>query len=87
MSLFRLSPRLNLSLEHTSVRKTLFLSAFSCSDSRFSSGEIDQKLKIGGIIGYGDSYLEVFFVNSKYSDYIHYYMMLPVPVHGGKSPV
>ena len=65
MSLFWLSPRLILSLEHTSVRKSLFLSAFSCSDSRLSLREIDQKFKIGGIIGYGDSYLEVLFCQFK----------------------
>ena len=47
-----------------------------CWDSRLSLREMDQKLKIGGTIGYGDSYLDFFFVISKYLDYTQYYMML-----------
>ena len=37
---------------------------------------MDQKFKLGGNIGYGDSYLKFFFVISKYLDYTQYYMML-----------
>ena len=40
-----------------------------------SLGEMDQKLKFGRTIGYGDSYL--YFATPKYSDYMQYYTMLP----------
>ena len=65
-----------MSFEHNSVRKNLFLSSCSCRDSRLSLREMDQKFKIGGTIGYGDSYLEFSFVISQYLDYKQYYMML-----------
>ena len=57
MSIFRLYPGLKLSFEHDSVGKNLFLSARFCWDSRLSLREMDQKLKFGGTIGYGNSYL------------------------------
>ena len=50
-----------MSFEHNSVRKNLFLVACFCGDSKLSSREIDQKLKLGGTLGYGDSYLEFSF--------------------------
>ena len=59
MSTFRLYLRLNMSFEHSGVRKkNFFLSACFCWDSRLSLREIDKKFKFGGTIGYGDSYLE-----------------------------
>ena len=61
MTIFRLYPGLKRSFEHNSVRKNLFLSACFCWDSRISLREMDQKLKFGGTVGYGDSYLEFIF--------------------------
>ena len=54
-----------MSFEHNSVRKNLFLSACFCWDSRLSLGEMDQKFKFGGTIGYRDSYLEFLFCHFK----------------------
>ena len=65
MSIFRLYSGFKMSFEHNSVRKNLFLSACFCWDSRFSLGEMDQKFKFGGTIGYGDSYLDSVFRYSK----------------------
>ena len=65
MSIFRLYPGFKISFEHNSVRKNLFLSACFCCDSRLSLREMDQKFKFGGIIGYGDSYLEFLFRHFK----------------------
>ena len=73
---FRMYPGLKLSFEQNSVRKKLFLSACFCWDSRLSLREMEQKFKIGGTIGYGDSYMEFFFVISKYLDYTQCCMML-----------
>ena len=58
-------PGLKLSLEQNSVRNSLFLSACFCWNSRLSLREMDQKFKIGGTIGYGDSYLEFLFRHFK----------------------
>ena len=55
---FRLYPLLKVSFEKTSVRKNLFLSACVCWDYRLSLREMNQILKLGGTIGYGDSYLD-----------------------------
>ena len=66
ISTFRLYPGLKKSFEHSRFRKNLFLSACFCWDSRLSVREMDQKFKFGGTIGYGNSYLEFYFVNSKY---------------------
>ena len=76
MRFFRLYPRLILTFEHNSARKNLFSSACFCWDSRLSLREMDQKFKFGGTIGYDDSFWSSYFVISKYSDYIQYYMML-----------
>ena len=65
MSIFRLHPRLKMSFEHNSVRKNLFLSACFCWDSRLSLRQMNQKIKFGGTIGYGDSYLEFVFRHFK----------------------
>ena len=65
INVFRLYPGLKMSFEHNSVRKNLFLSACFCWDSRFSLHEMDQNFKIGGLIGYGNSYLDSVFRYSK----------------------
>ena len=57
MSIFRLCPGFNMSFEHNSVRKNIFLSACFCWESRLSLREMEQKFKFGGTIGYGDKYL------------------------------
>ena len=54
-----------MSFEHNSVRKNLILSACSCWDSRLSLRQMDQKFKFGGLIGYGNSYLDSVFRYSK----------------------
>ena len=65
ISVFRLYPGLKMSFEHNSVRKNLLLSACFCWDSGISLSEMDQKFKFGGLIGYGNSYLDSVFRNSK----------------------
>ena len=54
-----------MSLEHNSVRKNQFQSAYFSWDSRLSFLEMDQKFDFGGTIGYGDSYLEFLFHHFK----------------------
>ena len=54
-----------MSFEHNSVRKNLFLSACFCWDSGLYLCKMDQKLKFGGLIGYGNSYLDSVFRYSK----------------------
>ena len=61
MSIFRLYPGLKMSFEHNSVRKNLFLSACFCWYSRLSLREMDKKIEFGGLIGYGNSYLDSVF--------------------------
>ena len=65
ISVFRLYPGLKMSFEHNSVRKNLFLSACFCWDSGLSLREMDRKFKFGGLIGYGNSYLDSVFRYSK----------------------
>ena len=64
-SIFQISLGLKMSFEHKSARKNLFLSACFCWDSRLSLREMDQKFRLGGSIGYGDSYLEFLFPQFK----------------------
>ena len=65
IGVFRLYSGYKMSFEHNSVRKNLFLSACFCWDSGFSLREMDQKFKSGGLIGYGNSYLDSVFRYSK----------------------
>ena len=58
ISVFRLYSGFKMSSEHNSVRKNLFLSASFCWDSGLSLREMDQKVKFGGLIRYGNSYLD-----------------------------
>ena len=88
MSIFRLYPGLNLSFEHNSARKNLFLCACFCWDSRLSLREMDQKFDFGGTIGYSDSYWE--FLSRLFKVFrlhaILYDAAGAVRAHTGKSP-
>ena len=88
MSIFRLYPGSKMSFEHNSVRKNLLLSACFCWDSRLSLRQMDQKVKFGGTIGYGDSYLDSVF---RYSKVFRQHAILhdaagAVRAHSGKRP-
>ena len=65
ITVFQLYPGLKMTFEHNSVRKNLFLSACFFWDSGISSREMDQKFKFGGLIVYGNSYLDSIFRYSK----------------------
>ena len=87
-SVFRLYPGLKMSFEHYSVRKNLFLSACFCWDSGLSLREMDQKFKFGGLIGYGNSFLDSVF---RYSKVFRLHAILhdaagAVRTHSGKGP-
>ena len=88
MSNFRTYPGLKMSFEHNSVRKNLFLSACFCCDFRLSLREMDQELKFGGTIGYGDSYLEFVFRHFKVFTLhaILHDAAAAVRAHSGKGP-
>ena len=88
ISVFRLYPGFEMSFEHNSVRKNLFLSASFCWDSGLSLREMDQKVKIGGLIGYGYSYLDSVF---RYTKVFRLHAILhdaagAVRSHSGKGP-
>ena len=88
ISVFRLNPGLKMTFKHNSVRKNLFLSACFCWDSGLSLREMDQKIKFGGLIGYGDSYLDCVF---RYSKEFRLHAKLHdaaggVRAHSGKGP-
>ena len=66
MSIFWLCPVLKMSFEHNSVPKNLFPSACWCWDFwLFIYVRWTKKYKFGGIIGYGDSYLDFLFRHFK----------------------
>ena len=88
ISVFRLYTGLNMSFEHNSVRKNLFLSACFCWDSSLSLGEMDQKFIFRRLIGYGNSclhsvfhYSKVFGLHAKLND-----AAAAVRSHTGKGP-
>ena len=86
-SVFRLYHGLKITFEHNSVRKNLYLSACFCWDSRLSLREMDQKIKFGGLIGFGSSYLDSVF---RYSKVFRLHAMLhdaagAVRPHNGKG--
>ena len=88
ISVFRLYPGLKKTFEHNSNRKNLFLSACFRRDSGLSLREMDQKLKIGGLIGYGNSYLDSVF---RYFKIFELHAILHVAAgtlrtHSGKDP-
>ena len=87
-SIFRLCPRLKMSFEDNSVRKSFLPSACFCWDSRLSLREMDQKFIIGGTNGYGDSYLEFLF---RHFNVFRLHAILhdaagAVRAHSGKGP-
>ena len=65
INVFRMYPGFKMSFENNSVRKNLFLSACFCWDSGLSLREMNHKFKFGGLIGYGNSYLDSVFRYSK----------------------
>ena len=65
ISVFRFYPGMKMSFKHSSVRKNLLLSECFCWDSGLSLCEVDQKVKFGGLIGYGNSYLDCVFRYTK----------------------
>ena len=65
ISRFRLYPGFKMSFEHNTVRKNLFLCAYPCWVSGLSLREMNQKFKIGGLIGYGKSCWDSVFRYSK----------------------
>ena len=88
ISVFRLYRGLEMSFEHNSVRKNLFLNACFCWDSGLSSREMDQKFQVGGFIGYGNSCLDSVFC---YSKVFRLHALLhdaagAMPTHSGKGP-
>ena len=88
IGVFRLYPGFNMSFEHNSVRKTLFLSACFCWDSGISFREMDQKFIFGGLIGYGNFCLDSVF---PYSKNFRLHAILhdaagAVRTHSGKGP-
>ena len=88
LSVFRLYPGVKMSFEHNSVRKNLFLTASFCWVSGLSLCEMDQKLKFGGLFGYGNSYLDYVF---RYSKVFRLHAILhdaagAVRSHSGKGP-
>ena len=77
-----------MTIEHNSVRKNLFLSACFCCFSRISLHEMDQNLKFGGLIGYGNYYLDSLF---RYSRVFRLHAILhdaagAIGSHSGKRP-
>ena len=88
MSIFRLYQGFKKSFEDNSVRKTQSLSACFRWDSRLSLREMNQKVKFGRTIGYGDSYLEFLFRHFKL---FRLHVILheaagAVRAHSGKGP-
>ena len=59
MKIFRLYPGFNFLFEHSSVHKTLFLSACFFWDSIHSLLELDQNFNFGRTISYKDAQLEL----------------------------
>ena len=88
ISVFRFYPGFNLSFEHNSDRKNLFLIECFFWDSRLSSRKMDQKFAFGGLIGYGNSHLDSVF---PYSNLFRLHEVLNVAAgafrsHTGKRP-
>ena len=88
ISVFRLYPGLKMTFKHNGLSEKLFLSACFCWDSGLSLREKDQKFKIGGLIGYGNSCLDSVFRYSKVFrlDAILHDAAGAVRAHSGKGP-
>ena len=76
ISFFRFHPGLKKSFEHYSIRNNLFLNASLYWDDGLSLGEMNQNFKSGATFGYGDAYLNKYFVTPKFSPYTQNYMKL-----------
>ena len=81
-------PRLKISFKHNGVRKNLFLSACFCWGSGLFLRKMDYKSDIGGLIVYGNSYLDSAF---RYSKVFRLHTILhdaagAVRTHSGKGP-
>ena len=79
---------MKLTFNNNSVRKNLFLSPCFCWDSGLSLREMDQKFKLCGLVGYGNSCLDSVF---RYSKVFRLHAMLhdaagAVRTHSGKGP-
>ena len=77
-----------MTFKHNSIRKNKILSARFCWDSGLSLREMDQKFLFGGLIGYGNSYLDSVF---RYSKVFRLHAILhdaagAVRAHSGKGP-
>ena len=88
ISVLRLYPGLKMLFEHNNVRKNLFLSACFCWNSSLSLREMNQKFPFGGLIGYGNSYLDYVF---RYSKVFRLHALLHIAAgavrsHSGKRP-
>ena len=88
INVFRLYSGFEMTFEHNSVCKNLFLSAYFFWDSGLSLREMDQNFKFGGLIGYGNSYLDSVF---RYSKFLRLHAILhdaagTVRSHSGKGP-
>ena len=88
ISAFRLYPGLKMTFKHKIVRKNLFLTACFCWDSGLPLREMDQKIKFGGFIRYGNSHLDSVFRYSKVFRLhaILHYAAGAVRSHSGKVP-
>ena len=85
---FRLFTGLKKTFEHISVRKNFFLSACFFWDSGLSLREMNQKFIFGGLIDYGNSYLDSVV---RYSKVFRLHAILhdaagAVRSHSGKGP-
>ena len=65
VAIFRYYSGMKICFTHNTSRKNLFLSACQCWDNHISLVEMDQNFPYGGLIGYGNSYLDVIFRHSK----------------------
>ena len=77
-----------MTFEHKIVRKNVFLSACFCWDAGLSLREMDQNFRFGGLIGYGNYYLNSVF---RYSNVFRLHAILhdaagAVRSHTGRGP-
>ena len=65
VNVFRFYVGMNVSFPQNTRRKNLYLSVCQCLDDRISTREMDQLFPYGGVIGYGNSKLDIIFRHSK----------------------
>ena len=88
VNIFRFYSGLENTYTHNTVRKNLFLSACRVLDNHICLNEMDRKFPYGGLIGYGNSYLDIVF---SYSKVFRLHAILhdaagAVRAHSGKGP-